>query len=251
MIRRFSVSIHRWTGLLLAGFLIFEGLSGSLLAFRDQFERLVTPQFYAEPRPGMAPLDLASLAESATALVPQGHVSFVSSAGDRAIVYYRPRQNPATGKPYELGFTQFFLDPWTGNELGRRRVGDISEGMVNLIPFIYLLHTSLSSWRQGCARAGHRVAVVDSRLLHRFLPDAAGLDPEILAAMEAILACEMEVECLPDQFRSSPRQRPLALADVARLRLVERDVQFALGLQGGNAPGVRLQAERGAAGGAR
>jgi uncharacterized iron-regulated membrane protein len=34
MIRQVFVWLHRWTGLLLAVFLIFEGITGSLLAFR-------------------------------------------------------------------------------------------------------------------------------------------------------------------------------------------------------------------------
>ncbi len=154
MIRRCSVWIHRWTGLLMAAFLIVEGLTGSILAFYDSFERLVTPQFYAKRRPGERPLELAALAESAAALVPQGQVSFVILAGDRAIVYYRPRQNQATGKPYELGFTQFFVDPWTGKELGRRRLGEVSEGMVNLMPFIYILHTNLALGGKGSLLLG-------------------------------------------------------------------------------------------------
>ncbi|HMK89464.1 MAG TPA: PepSY-associated TM helix domain-containing protein, partial [Methylocystis sp.] len=34
-------------------------------------------------------------------------------------------------------------DPWTGEELGRRRPGDLSEGLVNLMPFIWGLHITL------------------------------------------------------------------------------------------------------------
>ncbi len=154
MIRRFFVWLHRWTGLLMAAFLIFEGLSGSMLAFYDNLERVITPQFYATPQPGMPPLDLAQLAESAAALIPQGQVSSVFLGTDRAIVFYDERENPATGQPYPLGFTQLFLDPWTGKELGRRNVGEISEGIVNLMPFIYQLHRNLALHKKGALLLG-------------------------------------------------------------------------------------------------
>ena len=42
MIRRTLNVIHRWTGLLMAGFLVIVGLTGSLLAFNSELEHLVT-----------------------------------------------------------------------------------------------------------------------------------------------------------------------------------------------------------------
>ena len=49
----------------MAIFLILEGVTGSLLAFKSDLERLICPQIYATPRPGVPPLDLATLAERA------------------------------------------------------------------------------------------------------------------------------------------------------------------------------------------
>ncbi|HXW70657.1 MAG TPA: PepSY-associated TM helix domain-containing protein [Methylocella sp.] len=144
MIRPFFVWLHRWTGLAMAGFLIFEGLTGSLLAFYSDLERLVSPQFYATPQPGVVPLDFATLAERAKVLVPQGQVTGVGLLEpDQAGISFIPRKDPATGTPYELGFVELYLDPWTGEELGRRVSFDISQGLVNLMPFIYVLHASL------------------------------------------------------------------------------------------------------------
>jgi len=105
---------------------------------------LISPQLYATPKLGAAALDLATLAERAAVLVPHGQVAGVS--------VYRPNQasvgisagkDHLTGKPYDLSFNELFLDPWTGKELGRRQCCDISEGVVNLMPFIYSLHASL------------------------------------------------------------------------------------------------------------
>jgi len=141
---------HRWVGLVMAGFLVIVGLTGSVLAFKTELERMINPQLFATPQHGAPALDLAALAEKAGPIVPHGQVSSVSRIEpDQVSVGFYPRNNPATGLPYDLGFTQLFLDPWTGQELGRRRYGDLSQGRVNLLPFIYQLHYELALGMPG------------------------------------------------------------------------------------------------------
>jgi uncharacterized iron-regulated membrane protein len=149
MTRRFWVLLHRYAGLTLAGFLFLIGVTGSLLAFDIELERLISPQLFAQPRPDVPPLGLAALAERAEALVPAGRVAYFYVGPDQVSVVMTPRKDPATGKTAELGFTHLFLDPWSGDELGRRRDGDISEGLVNLMPFIYKLHRELALGETG------------------------------------------------------------------------------------------------------
>jgi uncharacterized iron-regulated membrane protein len=150
MIRHSFNLSHRWAGLLMAGFLFIAGLTGSLLAFNSELERLISPQLFAAPRPGVAPLDLATLAERAAAQVPQGRVHGVSLVETGQVeVQFSPRKDSATGKSYDLGFTQFFADPWTGRELGRRIRGDLSQGSINLMPFIYSLYWTVAAGRPG------------------------------------------------------------------------------------------------------
>ena len=143
-LRPFWVWLHRWAGLAMAVFLVSVGLTGSLLAFDHELERVVAPQLFAH-RPGaVAALDLATLAERAQALVPYARVEAVSfTEPDQVSVSFATRPDPATGLVQALGFTDFFIDPWTGKELGRRTWGDLSEGLVNLMPFIYELHWRL------------------------------------------------------------------------------------------------------------
>ncbi|WP_084570731.1 PepSY domain-containing protein [Methylosinus sp. PW1] len=145
MIRSFFVFLHRWIGLAMTGFLVVVALSGSLLAFNTELERVFAPQLFAEPRAGVPPLDLAALAQSAQGIVLDRRVASVLYAEpDQILVSFARPMDPATGKPGEVtGFDQLFLDPWTGKELGRRMRGDISEGLVNLMPFIYKLHWTL------------------------------------------------------------------------------------------------------------
>ena len=52
--------------------------------------------------------------------------------------------DPATGQTTEPPNDQVFVNPYTGELLGERRWGDISQGLKNLMPFIYRLHFELA-----------------------------------------------------------------------------------------------------------
>jgi len=155
MNRHFWVLLHRYAGLAMTVFLIIVGLTGSLLAFNSELERVFASQLFAATQPGVDPLDLATLAERAEALVPKARVIGVTYAeSDQVYVYFEARKNPATGESYDIGFTEFFVDPWTGKELGRRIRADLSQGIINLMPFIYELHWTLAigsigQWTMG------------------------------------------------------------------------------------------------------
>jgi len=148
------VWLHRWTGLAMAAFLVVEGLTGSVLAFKDSLEAWVTPELFAAHRPGASPLRLSELAAHAEALAPHARVAYFWVQERRAIMRMVPRVNPSTGAPYALSFDRLFLDPWTGRELGRRREGDLSQGRINLIPFIRRLHTDLATAQPGALILG-------------------------------------------------------------------------------------------------
>ncbi|HET6377763.1 MAG TPA: PepSY-associated TM helix domain-containing protein [Methylocella sp.] len=148
MIRRFWVFIHRWTGLLMAGFLLIVGLTGSLLAFLPELDRAINPGLFAteRPEPRLTPGDIAARAE---ALVPGARVHNVN-LGDpgRAEVYVAPRGGE-DGESLEPGFNLLYLDPYTGQELGRTNWGEITQGFSNLMSFIYKLHFELAMGMWG------------------------------------------------------------------------------------------------------
>jgi uncharacterized iron-regulated membrane protein len=147
-IRSVMLVLHRWTGLAMAGFLILVGLTGSVLAFRAKLDRLINPELYVKAQPGQKLLDLATLAEQAEQLAPEAQVGYFWVDPERATMSMTPRVNPASGKPYQSSFDHLILDPYTGRELGRYRMGDLAQGRVNLLPFIYDLHTSLATRSQ-------------------------------------------------------------------------------------------------------
>lgn len=148
--RRFLVVLHRWAGLLTAIFLIVVGVTGAVLPFGTDIERLVVPGLFALPAPNAVPLDLATLAERAEAQEPHARVAyFALTDRDRVTVRMQPRINPVTDRPYTLDFDHIFLDPVSGRELGKRHDGDLSQGLVNLMPFILDLHESLALGDSG------------------------------------------------------------------------------------------------------
>jgi uncharacterized iron-regulated membrane protein len=144
MIRHFWVRVHRCAGLAMAGFLIVVGLTGSLLAFLPELDRWLAPEWYPPLRAG-TPLDPGILAERAQALVPHAQVSAVYlHEPERAEVRLSPRTDAATGKPFTLMHDRILLDPVTGDEIGRRNFGALSEGIANAMSFVYALHYELA-----------------------------------------------------------------------------------------------------------
>lgn len=144
-IRSGAVFIHRYVGLMMGAFLILEGVTGSVLSFRAPLEEWATPWLFAAPRPGVAPLALSALAARAQAQEPKIRPGYFSIEDRQVVMAVLPRTNPASGKPYAVDFDHMYLDPWTGRELGHRRWGDIGEGPVNLIPFLYKLHMNIAA----------------------------------------------------------------------------------------------------------
>ena len=136
----------------MAVFLIVEGLTGSLLAFRAELTRLFDPGLAGvPPTPGAKPLDLGTLIECAEAREPKARLRYRwLVTDDTAIFRMEPQINPETGKPYELDFDSIVLDPWTGKELKRLQSGMYTQGLLpNVMPFVYDLHKTLILGRTG------------------------------------------------------------------------------------------------------
>lgn len=139
MTRQFWVVIHRWAGLIMAGLLIVVGLTGSLLAFYPELNKLINPQAY-QIQSGK-PLSLSELAELGLKRIPAARVDtiFYGEEGEAAWVGMSARP----GQP-ELEFGYLRLDPVSGEEIMRQTWGAILEGWHNLMPFIYKLHYNLA-----------------------------------------------------------------------------------------------------------
>jgi len=144
--RRIFVWLHRYVGLALAGFLIVEGLTGSIIAFKADLTGFLDPRLVAtRPAPDARRLSLAEAALRAEELEPTEHVDyFVNYGDDRITMRMGGRRNPATGERYPD--VPFFvsLNPWTGERLAAvEPEGLWARFLAAVIPFVYELHVNL------------------------------------------------------------------------------------------------------------
>jgi uncharacterized iron-regulated membrane protein len=133
----------------MAGFLLVAGLTGAMLAWDDELDALVNAHLLrvAPPQPNARPLDSLALRAHVQALYPQALVANVPLAhrpGHALVLRLFALPTTGTGDTPELANDQVFVDPYTGRVLGERKWGDITQGMKNLMPFIYRLHYSLA-----------------------------------------------------------------------------------------------------------
>lgn len=135
--------VHRYVGLLLALFLVIAGITGSLLAWNEELEAVISPQLFRVTAPPgatrMAPLLLHARVQARYPGALAARLPLEFSDGRSVLFALRP-----LAKGQKLANDQVFVDPYTGQTLGQRRWGDITQGMKNLMPFIYRLHYSLA-----------------------------------------------------------------------------------------------------------
>ncbi|MFN4281247.1 MAG: PepSY-associated TM helix domain-containing protein [Alphaproteobacteria bacterium] len=138
--------IHRWVGLMIAAFLLVSGLTGAVISWDHELDDLINPHLtHVEERGApLPPLVLARMFEERN---PQAWATFIPLSvkeGEALSIFVQGRVDPVAGQRYELGYNQVFLNPFTGDELGKRQWGAAwpitSETFVS---FLYVLHYSL------------------------------------------------------------------------------------------------------------
>lgn len=138
--------LHRWVGLIMAGFLIMSGLTGAVISWDHELDDLLNPHLTHVASQGL-PLPILDLVTAIEARDQRARVTFVPLAhepGDSLPFGVDPRIDPATGRLYELGYNQVFIDPGTGQELGRREWGAVWPiTRETLVSFLYRLHYTL------------------------------------------------------------------------------------------------------------
>lgn len=155
LFRQLWVILHRWAGLTIALFLAVAGVTGALLAFTDELEPLAAPAVFkaAPPVPGAVPRDPFDLRDAVLARYPGAVITRVPMEAEahRSLRLGVQRRDPDSGDlgPYADDWGELFVNPYTGQETGRRRWGDIGQGTVNLIPFLYRLHYELALGEWG------------------------------------------------------------------------------------------------------
>ncbi|MDV2985109.1 UNVERIFIED_CONTAM: PepSY-associated TM helix domain-containing protein [Methylobacteriaceae bacterium AG10] len=145
-IRPIFVLLHRWVGLVIAAFLFVAGLTGAVISWDHELDNWLNPDLHTviSTSPAKAALELAALVEIRDPRVQVVRVPIAPEPGEALDIVVQPRVDPATGRLFEPGYNQVFLDPATGDELGRREWGQawpITRRTV--VSFLYKLHYSL------------------------------------------------------------------------------------------------------------
>lgn len=163
--RRLITKIHRWTGLAMLLFLLVAGITGSILSFRWELDRLINPDLFIVDAQAQ-PLPYARLIQSAEDRFQDAIVSNVilpKRPEDALIVYLKSKMDAhvahvhVPGMANTLAFNQAFINPYTAEILGQRNTAKFVLAWENFIPVMMRLHYSLflkewGAWFMGvCA----------------------------------------------------------------------------------------------------
>jgi uncharacterized iron-regulated membrane protein len=138
--------LHRWVGLLIAGFLFVSGVTGAIISWDHELDDLLNPHLmHAEAKgPALPPLALAAQVEARDPRVQVTFIPLAVEPGESLGLGVTGRVDPKTKHQIEPGYNEIFLDPATGEELGRRNWGAVWPITTEtFVSFLYVLHYTL------------------------------------------------------------------------------------------------------------
>lgn len=143
--RQILVLLHRYVGLVIAAFMVVAGLTGSLIAFRDELDVWLNPELFQARTVG-TPLpieDIVTRVERSDARVMVSVLPLQAEPGSSYAIRVQPRIDPATGRPFQLDYNQVFVDPVSGEIVGQRKTGGCCFARPQLMTFLYVVHNNL------------------------------------------------------------------------------------------------------------
>lgn len=143
--RPLLVVLHRWFGLFIATFLIIAGLTGAIISWDHELDEWLNPHLFESQSIG-EPLPMLTLVEKVEAADPRVRASFFpleAEPGHNAEIWVDAKVNPDTGRRYALDYDHAFVDPVSGDIVGKRLWGQISLHPEHLMSFLYKLHFTL------------------------------------------------------------------------------------------------------------
>jgi uncharacterized iron-regulated membrane protein len=157
--------LHLWLGLLFGGFFVVLGLTGSAIAWLNDFDRALNDDLLqVAPPPGMAAgaewrVDPTTVQRAVDRLAHDPHygrpslLMFPEHAGDVFIAWYRPPAPPGSPWTQEVA-RQVMLNPITLAVTGERNWGEVGLSRRLLMPTIYHLHRYLVAGEAGRSMIG-------------------------------------------------------------------------------------------------
>lgn len=145
-LRPFFGFLHRWVGLLIAGFLFVSGVTGAVISWDHELDDILNPHLTEAHTPGL-PQPSLELAKQIESRDPKIEVTFIPLAGEpgHSLAFgVSGRVDAKTGEYVIPDYNQVFIDPVSGEELGRRNWGAVWPITTeNFVSFLYVLHYSL------------------------------------------------------------------------------------------------------------
>ncbi|MEB4944661.1 PepSY domain-containing protein [Pseudomonas aeruginosa] len=135
------VLLHRYVGLATALFLFLAGLTGSLLAFHHEIDEWLNPGFYAVGEGGerLSPGSLVQRVESRYPRQLVWYMEYPEAGGHPALLSTVPREAGA-----KVEHDVFYLDPVSGEEVGKRLWAACCFQPANLVPWVLEFHHNLT-----------------------------------------------------------------------------------------------------------
>lgn len=145
-LRALWTHVHRWMGLTTAAFLFVTGLTGAVISWDHELDEVLNPHLTdaVSTAPPMSSLQLAEAIEARDPRVRVTYVPLAAEPGHSLAFGVDPRVDPETGRLHVPGYNQVFVDPGTGEVLGKREWGAVWPiTRETLVSFLYKLHFSL------------------------------------------------------------------------------------------------------------
>lgn len=149
--RQLFLVLHRYLGLVIAGFLLLAGITGSFLAFYHELDAALNPGLVLAqpPHADAVPIDPLMLREQVQARYPTARADFVEllpTPGHATLFRLKGATEQATAA---LPNDEILVNPYTGSIQGERKWGDIEQGRKSLMSFVFRLHRTLALGKSG------------------------------------------------------------------------------------------------------
>ncbi len=138
--------LHRWVGLVIAGFLIVSGLTGAVISWDHELDEVLNADLTKARAAGPAipSLQLAAALQAKDPAILVTFVPLAAEPGHSLAFGVEGGRDPKTRRYVAPRYNQVFVDPADGAELGRREWGaawPITKE--TFVSFLYVLHYSL------------------------------------------------------------------------------------------------------------
>lgn len=144
--KQWFIILHRYLGLASALFLLVAALTGSVLAFYHELDEWLNTELFFTPQPVMQDSQATSRSFMNEADLYRIASNYSREHGGSINTMTLEFEEGRALRFYVNGasdFNRLFIDPYTGEVLGQRQWGDLTQSWKNIAGFIYRLHYTL------------------------------------------------------------------------------------------------------------